>query len=254
VPRGPRPAAFSFIGAGRPSLGGCHLTPSAYSPKRSAGVLAGRQRAMPRRPPGFGRPNGKRHNNGQPPAPPDPDVTGDDMPWYRVNRKIPAKRYIPFRRPDGSCHAGELMGRERVSADSSPACPVRRPAGAVMGAGRGAGCAGAGTAPADALPPRHFRTTDQPRGGVLALGRQLLFANDDVRISVVTVGDIQGLYCNFTGAKTTYRRNGSLRPAPVSRWPELAYGSPELGCCRLFLAAPRLVWRMRSDGERQLPG
>src|SRR5450759_1378212 len=70
---------------------------------------------------------------------------------------------------------------------------MSRPTGIVTSQGRDAGCAGAGAAPADALPPRHFRTTDRPRGGVLALGRQLLFANDDVRISVVTVGDTQGL-------------------------------------------------------------
>src|ERR1019366_4526430 len=170
APRGPRPAAFSFIGAGRPSLGGCHLTPSAYSPKRSAGALTGYQRAMPRRPPWFGRPNGKRHNNERPPAPRDPGVSGDDMPWYRVNRKIPAKRYIPFRRPDGGCHAGELMGSERVQADSSLACPVARPAWSVTRGGRARGCAGVGVPLEASHPPRHFRSTGRPRGGVLALG------------------------------------------------------------------------------------
>ena len=36
------------------------------------------------------------------------------MPWYQVNRKIPVKRYIPFRRPDGGCHAGELQDREQA--------------------------------------------------------------------------------------------------------------------------------------------
>src|ERR1700722_16182406 len=70
---------------------------------------------------------------------------------------------------------------------------MSRPTGIVTSEGRGAGSVGAGTAPADALPPRHFRATDRPRGAVLALGRQLLFANDDVRISVVTVGDTRGL-------------------------------------------------------------
>jgi hypothetical protein len=41
----------------------------------------------------------------------------------------------------------------------------------------------------DLLLPGHCRTIEPLRDGDLVLGRQLLFTNDDVRISAVTVGD-----------------------------------------------------------------
>jgi cysteinyl-tRNA synthetase len=40
------------------------------------------------------------------------------------------------------------------------------------------------------------------------LGTQKLFANDDVRISVITAGDTPGLYRNSSGREAIWRRNG----------------------------------------------
>ena len=108
------------------------------------------------------------------------------MPYYWVAGEIPAKRRVCFRGRLAGHQAGELRGDE--------GCP---------------------------LLARHFRITDRPRGGYLALGRRLLFANDDVRISVVTAGDTLGLYRNSTRAETISPQNGALWLKPVyscSKW------------------------------------
>ncbi|HEX9540607.1 MAG TPA: hypothetical protein VGA04_20780 [Streptosporangiaceae bacterium] len=108
------------------------------------------------------------------------------MPYYWVAGEIPAKRRVCFRGRLAGHQAGELRGDEGFP-----------------------------------LLARHFRITDRPRGGYLALGRRLLFANDDVRISVVTAGDTVGLYRNSTRAETISPQNGALWLKPVyscSKW------------------------------------
>ena len=59
------------------------------------------------------------------------------------------------------------------------------------------------------LLPRHVRTQDLPSGGDLVAGRQLLFANDDVRISFAAAGAPSELYRNSTGDEAIYLQNGS---------------------------------------------
>jgi len=108
------------------------------------------------------------------------------MPYYWVAGEIPAKRRVCFRGRLAGHQAGELRGDEGFP-----------------------------------LLARHFRITDRPRGGYLALGRRLLFANDDVRISVVTAGDTVRLYRNSTRAETISPQNGALWLKPVyscSKW------------------------------------
>jgi hypothetical protein len=108
------------------------------------------------------------------------------MPCYWVAGEIPAKRRVCFRGRLTGHQAGELRGDEGFP-----------------------------------LLGRHFRITDRPRGGYLALGRRLLFTNDDVRISVVTAGDTLGLYRNSTRDETISPQNGALWLKPVysySKW------------------------------------
>jgi homogentisate 1,2-dioxygenase len=59
------------------------------------------------------------------------------------------------------------------------------------------------------LVPRHVRTTALSRGGDLVLGRQLLFANDDVRISFAAADATSGLYRNSVGDEAIYLQAGS---------------------------------------------
>src|SRR5215472_9432201 len=112
----------------------------------------------------------------------DPGVKGDDMPYYRVAGEIPRKRHVRFQRPDGGLYSEELMGEEGFASDSSLLYHVHPPTAIVKSEGI-SGTAAEDSEPNHPLLPRHVRTTDLPKGGDLVLGRQLMFANDDVQIS-----------------------------------------------------------------------
>ncbi len=131
------------------------------------------------------------------------------MPYYRVTGEIPRKRHVRFRRPDGGLYAEELMGEEGFASDSSLLYHAHLPTAIVKSEGL-ADAADAGTVPNHPLLPRHFRTGDLPKGGDLVLGRQLLMANDDVRISFAAADAASGLYRNSTGDEAIYLRTGSV--------------------------------------------
>jgi homogentisate 1,2-dioxygenase len=132
------------------------------------------------------------------------------MPYYRATGEIPRKRHVRFRRPDGGLYAEELMGEEGFSADSSLLYHVGLPTAIVKSESLD-DAADAGAEPNHPLLPRHFRTQELPAGGDLVLGRQLLMANDDVRIYCAAADSRSGLYRNSTGDEVIYLRTGSAR-------------------------------------------
>ncbi len=144
------------------------------------------------------------------------------MPYYRVAGEIPRKRHIRFRRPDGGLYAEELMGEEGFSSDSSLLYHAHPPTAIVKSEGLDDVAAAAEIAPNHPLLPRHYRTQELPVGGDLVLGRQLLLANDDVRISFVAADAPSGLYRNSTGDEAVYLRSGAARFESV-------YGSIQAG-------------------------
>jgi len=144
------------------------------------------------------------------------------MPYYRVTGDIPRKRHIRFRGPDGGLYAEELMGEEGFSADSSLLYHVHPPTAIVKSEGLPDTAAEPGVTPNHPLLPRHFRTQELPPGGDLVLGRLLLLANDDVRISFAAADAPSGLYRNSTGDEAVYLRSGSTTFESV-------YGSIEAG-------------------------
>lgn len=130
------------------------------------------------------------------------------MPYYRVAGELPRKRHIRFHRPDGGLYSEELMGEEGFSADSSLLYHVHPPTAIIKS--EGVPEAGqAETVPNHPLLPRHVRTAGLPAGGDLVLGRGLLFANDDVRISFVSAAVPSGLYRNSAGDEAVYIQHGS---------------------------------------------
>src|SRR6266496_4002206 len=131
------------------------------------------------------------------------------MPYYRVTGEIPRKRHVRFRRPDGGLYAEELMGEEGFASDSSLLYHAHLPTAIVKSEGLADAAADAGIVPNHPLLPRHFRTGDLPKGGDLVLGRQLLMANADVRISFAAADAASGLYRNSTGDEAIYLRTGS---------------------------------------------
>jgi homogentisate 1,2-dioxygenase len=132
------------------------------------------------------------------------------MPYYRVAGEIPRKRHVRFRRPDGGLYAEELMGEEGFVSDSSLLYHVGLPT-AIVKSESMADAAAAGIEPNHPLLPRHFRTRDLPAGGDLVLGRQLLLANDDIRIYFAAADAGSGLYRNSTGDEVVYLRSGAAR-------------------------------------------
>jgi homogentisate 1,2-dioxygenase len=135
------------------------------------------------------------------------------MPHYRVSGEIPRKRHIRFRRPDGGLYAEELMGEEGFVSDSSLLYHAHPPTAIVKSEGLAdaAAAAEAAAVPNHPLLPRHFRTQELPIGGDLVLGRQLLLANDDVRISFAAADAPSELYRNSSGDEAIYLRSGSAR-------------------------------------------
>jgi homogentisate 1,2-dioxygenase len=135
---------------------------------------------------------------------------GAEMPYYRVTGEIPRKRHTRFRGPDGQLYAEELMGEEGFVSDSSLLYHQHPPTAIVKSEGL-TEAADRSVLPNHPLLPRHYRTQDLPVGGDLVLGRQLLAANDDVRISFVAAGAPSALYRNSAGDEAIYLRSGSAR-------------------------------------------
>jgi homogentisate 1,2-dioxygenase len=131
------------------------------------------------------------------------------MPHYRVAGEIPRKRHIQFRGPDGGMYAEELMGEEGFSSDSSLLYHVHPPTAIVKSEGLPDAAEDVGMVPNHPLLPRHYRTQDLPSGGDLVLGRQLLMANDDVRISFAAADSPSDLYRNSAGDEAVYIRQGA---------------------------------------------
>jgi len=161
------------------------------------------------------------------------------MPYYRAIGEFPRKRHVRFRRPDGGLYAEELMGEEGFSSDSSLLYHRYLPT-AIVKSEEADGAADGATAPNQPLLPRHFRTGELPAGGDLVSGRQLLLANDDVRISFAAPRLGSGLYRNSTGDECIYLSTGSARFESV-------YGS-------IDAAAGDYVVIPRGTIHRWLPG
>ncbi len=130
------------------------------------------------------------------------------MPYYRATGEIPRKRHVRFRGPSGGLYAEELMGEEGFVSDSSLLYHAHPPSAIVKSEGV-TDTADGGLVPNHPLLPRHFRTQDLPAGGDLVLGRQLLMANDDVRICFAAADAASDLYRNSSGDEAVYLRSGA---------------------------------------------
>src|ERR1700761_2478045 len=117
------------------------------------------------------------------------------MAYYRQVGEVPRKRHTQFRKPDGGLYAEELMGADGFSADSSLLYHSGLPTAIVDSQ--------VWPEPAEPLTanhpllPRHLVTSKLDSGTADPItGRQLLLANDDVRISYVVASQPSPLYRN----------------------------------------------------------
>jgi homogentisate 1,2-dioxygenase len=129
-----------------------------------------------------------------------------DMPYYRQVGEIPHKRHTQFRKPDGSLYAEELMGVEGFSGESS--LLYHRYLPTAITAAESVEAEPDELVANHPLKPRHFRTHELKAGGDPVGGRQLLLANDDVRISYVAADGSSGLYRNAIGDEVVYIESG----------------------------------------------
>ena len=130
------------------------------------------------------------------------------MPYYRQVGEVPPKRHTQFRRPDGGLYAEELMGADGFSADSALLYHEHLPTAIVDSR--------VWAEPAEPLVanhpllPRHLRTSKLAVGSADAVtGRQLLLANDDVRLSYVVAEVPSPLYRNAVGDECVYVESGT---------------------------------------------
>jgi homogentisate 1,2-dioxygenase len=144
------------------------------------------------------------------------------MPYYRIVGEVPRKRHVQFRRPDGGLYAEELMGEEGFSSDASLLYHRYAPTAIVKSEGADDVAGAADLQPNHPLAPRGYRTQDLPAGGDLVGGRQVLFGNEDVRLSFAAVDAPSELYRNSVGDEVVYVQTGSARL-------ESTYGALDVG-------------------------
>lgn len=128
------------------------------------------------------------------------------MVFYQRLGEVPSKRHTQFRAPDGSLYAEELMGEEGFSSDASLLYHRHLPTAIVA-------ADAVEREPDDLranhpLLPRHLRAHELKIGGDVVDGRQLLLANDDVRLSYVAADEPSGLYRNAVGDELVYVESG----------------------------------------------
>src|SRR5258708_28901878 len=132
------------------------------------------------------------------------------MSRYRVVGEVPRKRHMQFRDPSGKLYAEELMGVEGFSSDQSLLYHRGLPT-AIVSAEIEDEPVSRATVPNHPLMPRHFKTHDLRARCDLVAGRQLLIANDDVRISYVAGTDTSELYRNAIRDERVYIESGTAR-------------------------------------------
>lgn len=130
------------------------------------------------------------------------------MPIYHTLGKIPRKRHIAFRAPDGTLYPEQLVGNEGFTGPSSLLYHLRAPT-TVKSARRIRDV----KYEADTdrtLKHRHFRTARFPRGGSPTLDRTPLLFNDDVAM-LYAQPDKQDehFYRNAQGDEVVYVAEGA---------------------------------------------
>ncbi len=130
------------------------------------------------------------------------------MPVYHTLGRIPRKRHIAFRKPDGGLYAEQLMGNEGFTGPASLLYHVRPPTTLLAVkklrelAWESDDCGG--------LRHRHFRTAGLPDGGSPTLDRVPLLFNQDIAMLFArpTAAD-EHFYRNAQADEVVYVSEGS---------------------------------------------
>jgi len=131
------------------------------------------------------------------------------MPYYRQMGTVSAKRHTVYRRSDGHRYSEQLISQVGFSGNSSLLYHVNSPSAIVQ------------IEPVDEfklfeatpdplITPRHLRTQNLAEGEDLFLGRRLLLASSDLRVSFARAAGTSGLYANATGDELVYIQSGQI--------------------------------------------
>jgi homogentisate 1,2-dioxygenase len=166
------------------------------------------------------------------------------MPFYQRRGRIPAKRHIVFRNPEGGLYYEELIGNEGFTGASSLLYRIGRPTRVVeAGVERKIEWKAHGD---PTLRPHHLRLGRVERGGDPCLDRTPFAFNEDVALAVARPAENgPGFYRNGRADEIVYvaRGSGTLDSALG----ELGFGAGD------YLVIPRgLVHGYRLDEEDPL--
>ena len=129
------------------------------------------------------------------------------MPVYHTLGRIPRKRHIAFRRPDGGLYAEQLVGNEGFTGPSSLLYHVHPPT--TVKSARRMSDVKYEADPAVLLKHRHFRTARLERGGSPTLDRTPILFNDDVAMLWVAPDrEDAHFYRNAQGDEVIYVSEG----------------------------------------------
>jgi homogentisate 1,2-dioxygenase len=142
------------------------------------------------------------------------------MPYYRCVGEVPHKRHTQFRTPAGGLYAEELQGEEGFNSDSSLLYHRHLPT--AITAAEAVAREPEDLQPNLPLMPRHLRMHELKVGGDAVSARQLVLANDDVRLSYVAADGDSGLYRSAVGDELVYVESGQGRLESV-------YGALDVG-------------------------
>src|SRR6187551_825425 len=144
------------------------------------------------------------------------------MPYYMKLGRLPAKRHIQFRRPDGALYSEELFGTEGFSGPSSTMYHIHPPT--QVAGWKVQYSTKAEYVETDTMRMRHLKTAPMAPQGDPVTGRVVLFGNSDCEMAVCNPAEPmpyhfkngQGDECLFIhfGTGTVHSMMGTLKFGP----------------------------------------
>lgn len=132
------------------------------------------------------------------------------MPFYVSRGKLPPKRHIQFRQPDGSLYKEQVMGTRGFSGIQSILYHIHPPT--AVSRVEDLGPMVREYEPEGALRHRHFKTAPLEPGGDIVTGRRLLLGNADVALLVARpTAPMDYWYRNGEGDEVLFIHEGTGR-------------------------------------------
>ncbi|MFZ5825436.1 MAG: homogentisate 1,2-dioxygenase [Bacillota bacterium] len=161
------------------------------------------------------------------------------MPFYVSRGKVPQKRHVQFRQPDGSLYKEQVMGTRGFSGIQSILYHIHPPT--ALSRVVDLGPVAREYEEPGALRHRHFRTSGVEPGGDIVSGRRLLMGNENVAIAVALPTEpMDYFYRNGEGDEVLFIHEGKGRL-------QTSYGSLPYRPGDYLVIPIGTTWRMLPD-------